>query len=223
MGRLETRASNLDNRVVEGYAIVWGQRDSYGTKFVKGCCAKSIREHGPGSNAPYQIKFLYQHNQRDALSLFAELREDDFGLYFRTVPLDAGDLEDRVLVKLRSGTLNNFSQGFDYVWDRIEWDDSDNSMVCLEIELFELSVVSIPSGMETYAIRSKEEIEFLYDETDDYIKSLPRKFQLEARELFARHKSLVNISAPHEQRQNAPGENAPAPDGINYDYLIANL
>src|SRR5688572_11337305 len=79
--------TDLDKRIVKGYLVLWGKRNYYNEKFVKGCFAKSIREHGPGTTAAYEIKFLNQHLQREPLSLFAVLKEDDIGLYFETVPL----------------------------------------------------------------------------------------------------------------------------------------
>lgn len=224
-GKLVEVKSDFENRVVKGYLCLWGQRNLHGEKFIKGCFAKSIREHGPGSNAPYQIKFLNQHRQGEPLALFAVLREDEIGLYFETAPLDEVDYANRVLVSLRSGTLNNFSIGFDYIWEagKIEWDDSDNSLVIIEGVLFEGSVVSIPSDMSTYAMRSVEEIEALDDDLHDFIDSLPRKNRLEARSLFARMKSLIDLEQPFEQRKRTLQGNEPANDGIDYNYLTKNL
>lgn len=222
---LESRTSLLDERVVEGYAVIWGQRNLHGEKFVKGCFAKSIRENGPESNSKYQIKFLYNHNTDEPLSLFAELREDEQGLYFRTVPLDDVPVADRVVKQLRSGTLNNYSQGFVPIWEagKVEWDDSDESIVYKEAILYELSVATIPSGMTTYTVRSAEAIECLNDETEDFITSLPRRQQLLARQLFARHKSLADYEPP-EQRAKALDEREPvATGGIPYDFLTQNF
>src|SRR5215204_798060 len=95
MGELQTRESLLEQRVVEGYGVIWNKRNDYGEKVIKGAYSKSIRERGPGSNANYEIKFLYQHNQADPLSLFDVIKEDDIGLYFRTKPLDDVQNADR--------------------------------------------------------------------------------------------------------------------------------
>lgn len=221
-GILQNRANKLDERVVEGYGVIWGTRNSYGEKFIKGSFSKSIQERGPASTGAYQIKFLYQHYQTDPLSLFDVLEEDEIGLYFRTKPLDDVNQADRVLKQLRSGTLNNFSIGWNFVWDKIEWDDDDDSLIIKEAALYEISVVSIPSDMTTFAIRSKEDIEDLYDETEDFIKRLPRKEQLEARTLFARHKSLANFEPPAEVRK-ALESNKPVANGIDYNKLLKKL
>lgn len=218
-GELQTRESNLDKRIVEGYACLWGRPNDYREIFMKGAFAKSIQERGPGATSNYEIKFLYQHNQADALSLFEELKEDETGLYFRTKALDDVPSADRTLKQITSGTLNNFSMGFDFVWDRMEYDEQQDAIIIKEAALYEISVVSIPADMGTFAMRSKEQLEDLYDDTEDFIKSLPRKQQLEARQIFARHKSLINV-APLELRGQAPDTDAPVETGIDYDYLL---
>lgn len=222
-GALETRDSLLDERVVEGYAVIWGIPNDYGEKFIKGSFANSINQRGPNSNSNYKIKFLYQHDQLDALSLFDEIREDETGLYFRTKPLDDVTNADRVLKQVRSGTLNNFSIGFDFIWDKIEYDDSDDTLIMKEVALFEISIVTIPADMNTFAIRSAEQIENLHDDTEDFIKSLPRKNQLEARNIFARHKALVNVE-PLNQDETALNTDEPhEKDGIDYNFLKSNF
>ena len=223
MGQLETRTNLLDSGVVEGYGVIWGVANSYGEKFIKGAFAKSIRERGPNNGSQYEIKFLYQHNQADALSLFDEIKEDEIGLYFRTKKLDDVDSANRVIKQLRSGTLNNFSIGYDFVWEQMEVDSTDNTIIIKEAKLFEISVVSIPSDMSTFAIRSKEQLEDLHDDTEDFIKALPRAKQLEARQIFARHKALTN-TLPLEQRNTAQViDEPPIAPAMDYTYLLNNL
>lgn len=219
---LITGPSLLDQRIIEGYLIVWGQVNMFDEMVIKGACAKSIADRGPKSNAQYKITFLWMHHMDDPLSLFAELIEDDFGLRFKTKPLDDVPNADRALKQIRSGTLNQFSVGFDYVWDKVEYDEKNDCLVLLEIDLFEGSIVTIGADCETFAIRSKEDILNLHDDTDEFIKTLPRKLQFEARQLFARHKSLMDLE-PLEQRKKALNEHEPTKNGIDYNYLLTNL
>jgi HK97 family phage prohead protease len=222
-GNLKDTSDLLEKRVVQGYAVIWGKPNDFGEKFIKGAFANSINQRGPNSNSNYQIKFLYQHDQGDAMSLFEEIKEDDIGLYFRTKPLDNVPSGDRTIIQLQSGTLNNFSIGFDYIWDKIEYDETDDTLVMKEAALFEISVVSIPADMNTFAIRSKEEIETLHDDTENFIKILPRKYQLEARNIIARHKALSNVE-PFEQSERTLNDDEPHEKaGIPYNYLITNF
>lgn len=214
--------SKLDQRIVCGYLVVWGHKNMHDEKCIKGSCAKSIRTRGPGSEAKYQITFLWQHRQDDPLAVFAVLEEDDYGLYFETKPLDDVPSADRALKQIRSGTLNQFSMGFDYVWDKIEYDEVDDSLVLLEIELFEGSVVTIGSDNETFACRNVEQINNLYDETEDFILLLPKKDRATARQLFTRHKALID-TAPFEQSNTTGEDENKPPSGLNIDWLIKNL
>lgn len=204
----------LDEGIVEGYAVIWGSRNMHREKFVKGAFARSIADHGPGSNSNYEIKFLNQHDPKDPLGLFEILEEDDRGLRFRTKKLDDVDSALRVLKQLKSRTLNNYSPGFNPDWNKAEWDDTDESVVYKEARLFELSVVSIPSELETYTVRSLDDLDDLDDETEMFLRSLPRKAQLEARNLFARHKSLRTTFQPTESNK---------PSGVDYNFLLNNL
>jgi HK97 family phage prohead protease len=212
----------LDKRIIRGYLFVWGLKDMHGTKFIKGCCANSIEQRGPNSSAKYKITFLWQHRQDDPLAIFDVLEEDDYGLYFETKPLDDVPSADRTIKQIRSGTLNQFSGGFDFMWDKMEYDETDDSLVCKEIILMEGSVVTIASQKETYAVRSAEALSELADDTEDFITELPRKYQLQARHLFTRHKSLVDLE-PFQQSENTQKKTEPAKRGINYDYLTKNL
>lgn len=215
-GKFEEYSSKLDERIVCGYGVIWGSRNDYGEKFVKGCFAKSISEQGPGSNAAFEIKFKDRHGK--SCSLFAKLTEDDIGLYFETVPLDNVQWANDVLTQIRSKTLNNFSIGFLHCWDRVEWDDADDSLINLEARLFEISVVDIPSDMETYAVRSVEEREYLNDDIDEFITNLPKSKQLEARKIFTRCMT-PNLDTPPK----APVIVTPSKKGIDYNYLNQNL
>lgn len=220
--------SSLDDRIVKGYLCIWGKRNLYGEIFLKGAFTKSIQERGPDSKANYQIKFLDQHNTCKALSLFAVLEENDIGLYFETVPLDPVQWADDVLIQLRSGTLNNYSMGFNYVWDegKMRYDSTTDSIVILEAILLEGSVVTIPADMETFTLRAAfAGPDTLTQDIDDFINSLPRPHQLEARHIFTRQQSLIPDMEPLEQVKTAlQKRNEPVKSqGLDYDYITKNF
>lgn len=219
IANLEKRASLLDDRVVEGYGVIWGTRNSHGEKFVKGCFAKSISEQGPGSGSNYQIKFRDEHGK--ACSLFAEIIEDEIGLYFRTVPLDNVPWANDLLVQLRSGTINNFSLGFRFIWDKTEWEDDTDSLIIMEARLFEISAVAIPSDTTTFMVRGAEEIEYLQEDTEDFILSLPKSKQLEARKIITRNISLASQTEPSVPKRETLKKKAKPV--IDYSYLTKNL
>lgn len=225
-GRLTSYSEDLEKRIINGYLVTWGTVNDFGEKFIKGAFSKSISERGPASNSKYKLTFLWMHDMRDPLAQFDELVEDDIGLRFRTKPLDEVANADRCIKQIKSGTLNQFSIGFDYVWDKMAWDDSDDSLVMYEAELWEGSVVTAGADGETYALRGaniniEDEQILLNEETEDFIRTIPRKQQLELRQLFTRHKSLSKLE-PQQQKRNALREEEPAAAG-DYNTSILNL
>lgn len=228
LGELVNVEKGLDERIVRGYLVTWGTRNSHGEKFVKGAFAKSIQERGPESGARMQIKFLNCHRIDQACANFRILREDDTGLYFETEPLDDVSWANDLLVQLRSGTVNNFSIGWDYVWDKMEWDDSDDSLVVYEGILFEGSAVALASDDQTYAIRARSsEEETLHDAIEAFINILPGKDRLLARKLFAEQKSLTAVEPRAAkvaalQKRSKPTEKQ-AKTGINFAKLSKHI
>jgi len=223
--QLEGIVSDFDNRIVAGYGVTWGNKNDYGEVFMKGCATKSINERGPKSNAKMPIKMFNFHNTREPLALFERLEEDDGGLYFRSTPFDEVDYADKMLVHLRNKTVDNFSIGFNFVWDKMEYDEKNDSLIIMEMELYEISPVSMAADPFTHALRNKQDktdaLEDLNEEMEAFIKCLPRKDQLEARTLFARHKSLLETE-PSNQRGTTLNERKPS-KVVDYNYLLQNF
>jgi HK97 family phage prohead protease len=217
---------DLDKRIINGYLATWGTVNDYGEKVIKGAFTKSIQERGPNSSGNYKLLFLWMHDTDDPLAAFAELVEDDYGLRFKTLPLDDVPNGDRCIKQIRSGTLNQFSYGFDYIWDKVEWDSTDDSLVLKEVELWEGSVVSIGADTNTFALRSSQSMDDAWiefnEEMHEFIKSIPRKHQQELRHLITRHKSLAQFE-PSEQRRKTLEQKEPAGDEkINYIKLLTD-
>lgn len=213
-----------EDRTIKGYLVVWGVRDTYGTIFVKGCCAKSIQERGPQSQSKYKITGLWQHDQKDPIGQFSVLKEDDYGLYFELLT-DAGvPSAERAVIQVRSGTINQFSAGFNYIWDKVEYDEETDSLLLKEVILMEGSAVTIGSNHETYAIRTLEDFElqndYLRSETEQFIKTLAPNKQLEARQLFTRTTSLAQAKPHHLDTLRRP---EPIEEEIDYNFLTNNL
>jgi hypothetical protein len=154
------------------------------------------------------------------------LEERDLGLYFETKPLDPVDSADRVLIQLRSGTLNNYSNGFLPIWDKADYDEKTDTIIYKECNLFEISVVGLASDDTTFTVRDlkdfTEQEMNMSDEIEYFIKSLPRKDQLEARTLFARQKSLYEAKPVEPLGQKPINERSKKPN-IDLNYLIENL
>ena len=162
-----------ERRVISGYAAIFGNIDKVGDMLIKGCFAKSIQERGPGSSANDKIILLWMHNMDEPIGLPAVLIEDDKGLYFEAY-VDDVPRGNQAITQLESGTLNQFSIGYQYVWEKCEWDDERNCLIVKEVKLYEISVVSIGANGETeyLGLKSIEDAEIEYKKLSEEISSL---------------------------------------------------
>jgi HK97 family phage prohead protease len=194
--QLDYRVKVEGDRMIRGYLAVFNKADDKGTTPIKGAFAKSLRERGVGSLAKQKILFLWFHDLRDPIGQFTELEEDDYGLRF-AASIDEIPQGDRALKQVNSGTLNQFSYGFLYVWDKMEYDEAADVVVMREVDLWEGSVVSYGSQADTFAIRSKDDLanyqEELNAEMEEFVKTLSRPKQMELRQMITRYKALSEV------------------------------
>jgi len=193
---LDYRIAVEEDNVIAGYLAVWKEKDDKGTAPIKGAFKKSIQERGPKSLAKQKALFLWFHDLKDPIGQFIELEEDDYGLRFKAV-VDDIPQGQRALTQVRSGTLNQFSYGFLYVWDKMEYDEKTDTVYMMEVDLWEGSVVSYGSQKETFAIRSLEQLQAQQEdvalELEDFVRSLPKAKQMELRQLITRQSSLAQV------------------------------
>lgn len=199
---IEKRVSAIENPwkddpfVIRGYLAVWNMKDSYGTIARQGCFAKSIAERGPKSNAKNKIIHLFMHDKKEPIGQYLELVEDDYGLRFACRVDDVPGMPLRVLGQTKSGTINQYSYGFRYVWDKMEFNEGLNAIDMFECELWEGSSITVDAAMpETYTIRSAEDLNKILtdlgNEAEDLIIALPRSKQMEIRQIITKYKTLA--------------------------------
>jgi HK97 family phage prohead protease len=194
---LEVKAElNADNRTISGYLAVFGNKDKAGDILIKGCFAKSLQERGVDSNAKDKIIFLYMHDMREPIGHFTVLKEDDHGLYFEAY-IDDVPRGNQTIKQLESGTLNQFSIGFRYVWDKVEYDEEQDAYIVKEVVLYEGSVVSIGANGETeyLGLKSDEDYTSAYSGLDTEIcevcKGLTTTKQQEIQYIVAKAMALA--------------------------------
>ena len=107
------------SRTISGYAAVFNNIDKSGDMLLKGCFSKSIQERGPGSSANDKIIMLWMHDMHEPIGRITLLQEDEKGLYFEA-SIDDVERGNQALKQLESGTLNQFSIGYSYVWEKCE-------------------------------------------------------------------------------------------------------
>lgn len=198
---IENSSYDENSRTVSGYLAVFGNIDSDRDILVKGCFARSLKNRGVDSESNRKIAFCWQHDIKNPIGRFIVLKEDDYGLYFEAILDDPESVPDakRALAQLKSGTLNQFSIGFAYVWDKIEYNEELDAFIVKEVNLFEGSVVTMGANELTYFAGLKgeafeQEWEKVQKETEQLIKDLPQDIQYKARQIITKNIALAQVS-----------------------------
>lgn len=125
----------------EGYASVFDEVDFVRDSVTKGAFKRTLRAHRRNKRMP---ALLWQHDVRDPIGVWEELKEDDHGLYGR------GQLfvEDIPRAKaahalLKGGGLSGLSIGFRTVKSMI--DEKKKTRNLLDVDLHEISLVTFPA------------------------------------------------------------------------------
>lgn len=157
--KLKTRdATNDEPSMIAGYAAVFNSKTTIGDWFEEiiepGAFARSLSENG-------DIRALFNHNWDNVLgrtkSGTLRLEEDERGLKFE-IDLPNTSVGRDLAASMERGDINQCSFGFWITGE--EWDYSVEPALrtIKEVELYEISVVSIPAYDDTEAslVRSKE-------------------------------------------------------------------
>jgi uncharacterized protein len=143
--------------VISGYAAVFNSKTSIGDFFEEviapGAFARTISENG-------DIRALFNHNWDHVLGRTRngtlKVEEDNRGLKFE-VELPNTSLARDLAESLRRGDINQCSFGFYATNDTWDYAVEPAVRTLNEVELYEISVVSIPAYEDTeVSLRSKE-------------------------------------------------------------------
>lgn len=122
----------------EGYASVFGNRDSYGDVVVEGAFLESLAEHKKNGTMP---KLFWQHDSWKPIGSWLEMEEDETGLKVKG-RLNMNVQQGReAYALLEAGDIDGLSIG--YRVRESEDDDEQNVTLLKELELVEVSVVSL--------------------------------------------------------------------------------
>ena len=143
----ELRAYSFDIRAttedgtIEGYASVFGVKDSYADIIEPGAFVKSLADHKVAGTNP---AMLWQHNQDQPLGVWTEMAEDGQGLRVKgKLALDTiRGKEAHSLLKM--GALNGLSIGF--VSKEWSYDRETNIRKLSQVDLWEVSLVTFPAN-----------------------------------------------------------------------------
>jgi HK97 family phage prohead protease len=131
------RLTQLGPDEFQGYASLFGVPDGAGDVVAPGAFARSLRMR-PAS----QIRLLYQHFAHEPIGVWETIREDSKGLFVRgRLTLDVQRSRE-VMSLMRDGAINGLSIGFRT--RKARRDPASGNRILLELELWEISVVTFP-------------------------------------------------------------------------------
>jgi HK97 family phage prohead protease len=122
---------------IQGYASVFGVRDSYGDIVVKGAFERTLRERP-------DVKVLWQHNTRQPIGKQLEGHEDDYGLVVTGELSNTDHVTGEVMPLLKDGVITGLSIGFNVVEE--EYVEDIRSWLLKDIDLWEWSPVTFPAN-----------------------------------------------------------------------------
>jgi HK97 family phage prohead protease len=131
-------ASDAEEGTFEGHAAIFGKLNSFDEIVMPGAFKKTLKVRAKG-----KVKMLRQHRQDTIIGVWEELREDKDGLFVRGKLLTEIQAAKETLILLKAKALDGLSIGFRTIVE--EFDSKKKQIRLLELDLFEISLVAIPS------------------------------------------------------------------------------
>jgi hypothetical protein len=128
----------VEGAVVEGYASVFGKRDQGGDTVLAGAYAASLAALAATGR---RVKMLWQHDPREPIGVWDEVREDGHGLWVRGRILTEVAKGAEAAALLKAGAIDGLSIGYRTV--RAE-KGAPGERKLTELELWEVSLVTFP-------------------------------------------------------------------------------
>ena len=122
-----------------GYASVFGNKDLGNDVIEAGAFTKSLRRKGAK-----KIKMLYQHDTKEPIGVFDQVKEDGSGLYVKG-RLALGTQKGKEVYELmKMGAIDGLSVGYRVDSKGYEYDKRKRTRRLKEVDLMEISAVTFP-------------------------------------------------------------------------------
>ncbi len=122
-----------------GYASIFGNKDLGNDIIEKGAFMRSLRRKGAK-----KIKMLYQHDTKEPIGVFDQVKEDDDGLYVKG-RLAMGTQKGREVYELmKMGAIDGLSVGYRVDSKGYDYDKRKRTRNLKEVDLMEISAVTFP-------------------------------------------------------------------------------
>lgn len=196
---------DVDSWKISGYLASFNNKDDDGDVIMPSAFNKSLADHGVNSTSPRKIILLYNHDLGKPMGRFTKLEADSKGLYYEA-EVDPIDRNNDILIQMKSGTINQHSIGFRYVWDKTIYDDKSETFYLNEVRLYEGSVVSIGANENTpfegfKNLNYSEQQEMLLKSFEEILKDSQVKDSIAIRQIVNKMIALEQSLKPSEVKQ----------------------
>ena len=142
---LERKYAPLDGETVraegtriEGYASLFGIADQGGDVVERGAYGRSLKALSAGGR---RVRMLWQHDPREPIGVWEEVREDDRGLWVKGHLLTDVARAREAAALIRAGAIDGLSIGYR---TKTAAKDGEGRRHLTEVELWEVSLVTFP-------------------------------------------------------------------------------
>lgn len=127
-----------DSARIAGYASLFGEVDQGGDVVQPGAYAASLKALAARDGS---VKMLWQHDPAQPIGVWAEVREDERGLYVAGRLLESVERGREAKALIEAGALDGLSIGYRTVRAQ---KNEQGQRVLTELELWEVSLVTFP-------------------------------------------------------------------------------
>ncbi|MEI7792663.1 MAG: HK97 family phage prohead protease [Candidatus Berkelbacteria bacterium] len=214
---------DLNKREVTMAWNSFGFKDDDKDIILKGAFSKSISERGPKSSTYRKIAYLKYHNYNLPIGPPKEIREDDDYL-IAVANIDPTPEGDTTLTQYQTGTLNQHSIGYRYIWDKMDYSETEDAFICKEIELWEGSAVVAGANentplLEVRGMNTADQMAQTMEEMEKLLRNVEIRNQYDLRKSISKLLALAEIKEPGKPPLPNPGEPQKVKE-IDYEKLI---
>jgi uncharacterized protein len=157
---IEELKADDETRTVEGFASVFNNEDSYRDIVIPGAFTRTLKENG-------RPAMLWQHDTRQVIGTWDELEETSKGLRVKGTILDT-TLGNDVYKIVKAKAVTGMSIG--YGTKKYEIDEKKGTRKLLDVDLFEVSLVTFPANDKAQITRVKARRPETIREFEDFLR-----------------------------------------------------
>ncbi len=193
----------------EGYAATFGNKDNVDDVVMAGAFKSSLNKNP-------KIKMLWQHDVTAPIGSYLEIYEDSYGLYVKG-RINLGTEKGRnAYALLKAGDLDSMSIG--YVTRKSDYDQASDVRYLKEVDLYEISLVSIPANNNALVTSVKSIIEEAESLSDLEIVLKSKGFSnKEAKTLISKFKQISETKEQPESLDDSKERDVPEEDDAPRD------